>query len=163
MFVLGATIMDPVWVPVSSGNLVHATIRDRLVQWLRNYFDQNGGGRVSGGVDCRLRDSLVRRPGLAIFRAGRLDGVDWRKIPLPFAPDIAVEVLSPSESAIDVHRKALEYLAAGSSEVWQLDYENGEVFVQTDGGVRLLRGAAVLDSSLLPGFTAEVGGLFAGF
>ena len=44
-----------------------------------------------------------------------------------------------------VHGKALEYLAAGSHEVWQLDHESGEIFVQTNAGIRLLRGGAALE------------------
>ena len=98
-------------VPLPSANPMNADIRDCLVQVLRNYFDQNPTGRVLSEVDCRINEETVRRPDLAIFVAGRLDGVDRKKIPLPFAPDIAVEVLSPSEIAFDVNRKVLQYLA----------------------------------------------------
>lgn len=151
-------------VPLSSGNPLHADIRDCLLQILRNYFDQNRVGRVLSEVDCHISEGTVRRPDLSIFLAGRLDGIDRRKIPLPFAPDIAVEVLSPSESAVDVHRKALEYLAGGSREVWQIDHENGEVFVQTEAGIHLLHGdQAVLETPLLPGFSAPLSKLLAGF
>ena len=127
------------------------------MQVLRNYFDQNPTGSVLSEVDCRINQETVRRPDLAIFVACRLDGVDRKKIPLPFARDIAVEVLSPSEIALDVNRKVLQYLAGGSQEVWVLDHENGEIFIQTDDGIRLLRGGdAVLETPLLPGFSALV-------
>jgi len=151
-------------VSLPSANPIHADIRDCLVQILRNYFDRNPTGRVLSEVDCRISDNIVRRPDLSIFLAGRLDGVDRKKTPLPFAPDIAVEVLSPSETAFDVNRKVLGYLAGGSKEVWVVDHENGEVFIQTDAGIRLLRGdGAVLDSPLLPGFSASVAKILAGF
>jgi Uma2 family endonuclease len=143
---------------------MHAQIRGRLEQLLRNYFDRDPIGRVLAEVDCRITHETVRRPDLAIFLTSRSKDIDWNKVPLPFSPDIAVEVLSPSETVIGVHRKALQYLAGGTREVWQLDNENGEVFVQTDSGIRLLRGAeAVLDSPLLPGFSAPVATLLAGF
>lgn len=116
-----------------------------------------------GEVDCQLTQDSVRRPDAAVLFLLRLQGIDRQKIPLPFAPDIAVEVLSPSESAVAVHRKALEYLVAGSQEVWQLDHENGEIFVQTNAGIRLLRGETVLETPLLPGFSATVSALLAGF
>jgi hypothetical protein len=62
-----------------------------------------------------------------------------------------VLILSPSETVIEVHRKALEYLAGGNQEVRHLDHVNGEVFVKTEAGIRLLPGAAaVLECSLLP-------------
>lgn len=151
-------------VPLPSANPMHADIRDCLVQVLRNYFDRNPTGRVLSEVDCRINEETVRRPDLAIFVAGRLDGVDRKKIPLPFAPDIAVEVLSPSEIAFDVNRKVLQYLAGGSQEVWVLDHENREIFIQTDDGIRLLRGGeAVLETPVLPGFSAPISKLLAGF
>ena len=150
-------------VPLSSANPRHAHVRDRLVQALWNYFDQSPTGVLLSEVDCRISQETVRRPDLSIFVAGRLDGIDQNKIPLPFAPDIAVEVLSPSESVVDVHRKVLGYLEGGSQEVWQHDHANGEVFVQTESGIRLLRGGAVLESPLLPGFSVAVTKLLAGF
>jgi Uma2 family endonuclease len=151
-------------VPLPSANPMHADIRGRLEQVLRNYFDQDPAGVVLSEVDCRINQETVRRPDLAIFAAGRLNGVDRNKIPLPFAPDIAVEVLSPSEIACDVNRKVLQYLAAGSREVWVLDHENQEIFIQTDDGIRLLRGTeAVLETPLLPGFSAPISKLLAGF
>lgn len=105
----------------------------------------------------------MRRPDASVFLLARLEGLDRKKIPIPIAPDIAVEVLSPSESSVEVHRKALQYLAAGSQEVWQLDQENGEIFVQTNSGIRLLRGEEALEAPLLPDFSVTVNVLLAGF
>ena len=79
-----------------------------------------------------------------------------RKIPIPFAPDIAVEVLSPSEAAVKVNRKIHQYLDAGSREVWLFDAENGDVFVHSASGIRLLQGKHLLESPLLPGFSVPV-------
>jgi Uma2 family endonuclease len=150
-------------VPLPSANAIHADIRGCLVQILRNYFDQNPAGRVLSEADCQINEDTVRRPDLAIFVAGRLEGVDRKRIPLPFAPDIAIEVLSPSEIASAVNRKVLQYLAGGSKEVWVLDHENREIFIQTDEGIRLLRGDAVLQTPLLPGFSVSMSKLLAGF
>jgi Uma2 family endonuclease len=150
-------------VPLPSANPMQAYIRGRLEQVLWNYFDHNPTGVVLSEVDCRINENTVRRPDLAIFVAGRLDGVDRTKIPLPFAPDIAVEVLSPSEIASAVNRKVLQYLAGGSKEVWVLDRENHEIFIQTDESIRLLRGDVVLETPLLPGFSAPMSKILAGF
>jgi Uma2 family endonuclease len=97
-----------------------------------------------------------------IFLADRLQEIDLKEIPIPFAPDIAVEVLSPSEAAMDVNRKVREYLAAASKEVWVLDQENGELFVHTKAGIGLIAGADVLESALLPGFATPAHELLAG-
>jgi Uma2 family endonuclease len=156
-------LVDGELVPLPSASPLHAKIRQNVERQVAVYFDQKPVGVVLGEVDCRITDEIVRRPDVAIFLASRLKDIDWKRVPLPFAPDIAVEVLSPSETVVEVHRKALEYLAGGSQEVWQLDHENGEVFVQTDSGIRLLRGDAVLETPLLPGFSVRVDKLLAGF
>jgi Uma2 family endonuclease len=149
-------LVDGELIPLSSGTPLHARIRHLLERFLGNHFDLNSDGVVLSEMDCRLSENTVRRPDLSILLASKRNSIDWNRTPLPFAPDIAVEVLSPSESAIDVHRKALQYLAAGSVEVWQLDHENGEISVQTNTGIRLLRGEDLLESPLLPGFSIPV-------
>ncbi len=150
-------------IPWSSGTPLHAKIRQNIEHQLVIYFSRHPIGVVLGEVDCLTVGTTVRRPDISIFLLDRLQGVDRKKIPLPCAPNIAVEVLSPSESAIDVHAKTLQYLSAGSQEVWQFDYDNSELFIQTPSGIRLLRTADTLETEVLPGFSAAVSALLAGF
>jgi Uma2 family endonuclease len=151
-------------IPLLSASPIHAKVRQNVERHVANYLDRSPVGAVLAEVDCRIKEGLVRRPDVSIFLVRRLGEIDPMSVPLPFAPDIAVEVLSPSEPGVEIHRKALEYLAGGSVEVWQLDHDNGELFVQTDSGIRLLRGAdAVLESPLLPGFSVSLSTLLAGF
>ena len=63
---------------------------------------------------------------------------------------------------MEVRRKVRDYLSAGSQEVWLLDPLNGEVLVYTGAGIRLLQGAEVLKSPLLPGFSAVISALVSG-
>jgi len=70
-------------------------------------------------------------------------------------------ILSRLDTAAGINGKSLEYLAAGSQEVWVVDHENDEIFVQTRSSVRLVRGSDVLESPLLPGFSQTVADLFA--
>ncbi len=146
-------------VPSSSATPLHAKVRDLVGDLVRSYLRRNPIGLAIAEVDCRLTDYTVRRPDLSIFLGERSKQFDLNQIPVPFAPDIAVEVLSASERAIDVNRKALDYLAAGTREVWLLDNTNGEIFVQTDADIRLLRGKDILESPLLPGFAPAVSDL----
>lgn len=147
--------------PLPSATPLHAEVRYRVERRVRDYFDSRPGGRAFSEVDCALSSDALRRPDLAIFLEPRAQQVDLNKVPIPFPPDIAVEVISPSELAVNVNRKALDYLRAGSQEVWLLDPENGELFVQQDSAMRLLRGANVLESALLPGFPVTVDELLA--
>ena len=45
------------------------------------------------------------------------------------APDLVVEILSPSNSAIEMERKRQLYQDAGVREYWVVDPENNELFV----------------------------------
>ena len=146
-------------IPLSSGTPRHNTIRDLVVILLWSYFKGNPIGRAFGENDCRTTDDTVRRPDVSVFLGERLKQLDMDKIPAPFAPDIAVEVLSPTERAINVRRRVREYLRAGSKEVWLLDHANGEVLVHTDTCIRVLQGSDVLESPLLPGFSTAVADL----
>lgn len=146
-------------IPLSSGTFRHAKIRGRLERLLSRYFDQNPIGEAFGEVDCRVSDDKIRRPDLSVFLADRLRLIDLDKIPAPFAPDIAIEVLSPSEGVMEVRGKVREYLNAGSIEVWLLDHANREVQVHTSGGIRVLQSTDALETPVLPGFKAPVSDL----
>jgi Uma2 family endonuclease len=155
-------LVDGELVPLPSGTPLHSIIRDRMVQLVRNYFDRNPAGGAIGEIDCRISDDTVRQPDVAIILGERWLQLDLKKVPVPFAPDIAVEVLSPSEHVLDVNRKVRDYLSAGSQEVWLLDSENGELHVRTKTGIRILEQSDALETPLLPGFSVSVGTLLAG-
>lgn len=53
--------------------------------------------------------------------------------PLPAAPDLCVEVASPSNSRAELSRKVDAYLAAGAREVWIVD-ENGRTEIHAASG-----------------------------
>ena len=155
-------LVEGALIPLSSPTPLHSKTVRRVERQVENYFDRNPVGDLFHEIDCRISDDTVRRPDVSVFLGVHLQQIDLNKIPVPFAPDIAVEVLSASEKAVDVHRKVREYLGAGSKEVWLLDYANGELFVHTKAGIRLLQGTEVLESPLLPGFAAAVSEFFAG-
>ncbi len=149
-------------VPVPSGTAMHSMVRDAAVEALRGYLRPNRRGRAIGEIDCLISSDTVLRPDVAVFLGSRLEPADLYRVPIPFAPDIAIEVLSPSERAIDVTRRALFYLTAGTQEVWILDHSNGEIAVRSNTGVRLLHPGDALESPLLPGFSVPVSDLLAG-
>jgi Uma2 family endonuclease len=142
-------------VPLASGTPLHAKVRRRAERFLEEYFELSPIGDVFSEIDCRLDPVTVRRPDVSVFLGERIN-FELTRAPVPFPPDIAVEILSRSESAIEVNRKALEYLEAGTGEVWLFDNTNAEIFVQTASDIRLLRGNDVLESPLLPGFSHTV-------
>jgi Uma2 family endonuclease len=140
----------------------HNLIRDQLGHLLWTYFKGGTPGIAVSETPCRISDDTVRIPDLLVFPgADRPRKSEREEYPLSFPPDIAVEILSPSESAMDARRKVRDYLGAGSKEVWLVDHANEEVVVHTKPGMRLFSGSDVLESPLLPGFGVAVADLFA--
>jgi Uma2 family endonuclease len=157
-------LVDGELMPVPSPTPLHSWIRDGLGYALRAYLNQQTIGLVLSETDCRINDQIVRRPDLSFLTLERWRLANPNQIPLPFPPDIAVEVLSPSEAAVDVSRKLHEYLAAGTQEVWLIDAFNREITIRTRNGVRVLAIGSefALSSPLLPGFSISVAEVLAG-
>jgi len=155
-------LVDGELIRLPSATPLHAEIRGRLEYRIRSYFDRHPIGGAIAETDCRVIGEVVRRPDLSIFLAERWQKLDLNAVPVAGAPDIAVEVYSPSEPASDVTRKAREYLQSGSQEVWLLDSENLELQVRTKAGIRVLDAGDALATPLLPGFSAGVSSLLAG-
>ncbi len=81
---------------------------------------------------------------------------------IPIIPDIAAEVLSPSETPRMIHRKLKQYFAAGVKEVWLIDPATREVEIWTSATLpdRALEVGDALTSALLPGFKLALAELF---
>ena len=154
-------LVDGELTPLASGTPKHNMVRDLLGSFFWSYFRGNPIGKAIGEMDCQLTSDMVRRPDQSVFLKERLRQIDPNRVPAPFAPDIAVEVLSPSESAMDVRRKVRDYLRAGTQEVWLVDHANGEVLVHTNSGIQVLQAADPVASPLLPGFAVTVAELLA--
>jgi Uma2 family endonuclease len=109
-------------------------------------------------------DDTVRSPDTAFVRAERLSledvGAGW----VPVAPDLVVEVLSPSESARSIDVKWRDYRAAGTTVMWVIDPAQRVVTVrEADAADLQLSVTDTLDGGdLLPGFSIAVARLFEG-
>jgi Uma2 family endonuclease len=78
-------------------------------------------------------------------------------------PDLAVEILSPSNTADEIQRKRGEYFNRGTQLVWIIDprARTAEVFTAPAAST-LLHEADTLDGGVvLPGFTLPLRDLFA--
>ena len=82
-------------------------------------------------------------------------------VPIPFPPDLAIEIISDSEPAADAETEANEYLASGVQEVWTIYPRERRVRVRRRDGLHDLSEDQVLETRVLPGFRAEASSLFA--
>jgi len=104
----------------------------------------------------------VRAPDAAFIARQRVPAAGLPAGFIPFAPDIAVEVLSPSDSQLDVDEKIDQWLAAGTASVWVVNPRGKTVTVHRSGrDPRILREHDVLEGEeVCPGFAVNVAELF---
>lgn len=145
----------------------HGQVSRRVAGALHDYLTEHADlGDASGaetGFLVTPEKDTVRAPDSAFVRAEKLLTVTDPERFLPFAPDLAVEVVSPRDSYSDTREKALMWLDAGSEVVWVVDPQTRSIEVYQRGSdtTRTLRETDTLDGgALLPGFAVPVTKLF---
>ena len=143
---------------------LHGQIAGTVGMLLRFWIKQGAGGCAAVGAGCILGQNpdTVRGPDISYVRADRIppDGVPeafWQG-----APDLAVEVVSPSDTPKEILERVSDFLTAGTPLVWVIYPRRGEVVVYTaDGLARTYSGDDVLEQAeVLPGFSCRVSELF---
>jgi Uma2 family endonuclease len=120
---------------------------------------------LSADAMLRLAPGLVRIPDVSFFSWARLPGRKIsRKAFTESAPDLAVEIISRSNTRKEMQQKLQEYFAGGSRLVWYVYHQpRQEVRVYTSPqDCSVLAADQVLDGGdVLPGFRLELSELFA--
>ena len=143
----------------------HGDVAFGIGSLLRRFVDERSLGKVVGtdsGFVLFDEPPTVRAPDVAFVREDRLDFDRTRFAPL--APDLAVEVLAPSNTMSEIHDKVLDYLDAGSSLVWVVDPFSRTITVyRSRDEIRLIAADSEIDGGdVLPGFRCRVSELFGG-
>ena len=151
-------------VVVPSPMPAHQIVAVEILTLLNDYRRRSGGLALVAPLDIVFDEHDVVQPDVVFFRAER------RQLVQPFAvtraaPDIAVEVLSPSTAAVDRGRKMRMFAHYGVPEVWIVDPadEQIEVHVLADGAYRRVQTASAGDtvrSVLLPDLTFDAARVF---
>lgn len=104
----------------------------------------------------------VRKPDASFLSLERMPANQVREGHVRIAPDLAVEVISPGDTASEVQVKIEEYLAAGVRLVWVLYPATATVHVyRANRTVTWLHEQEELTGEeVIPGFTVRVGDLF---
>jgi Uma2 family endonuclease len=136
-----------------------------IVRRLGNFVVPRKLGFVAGADGMvRLMPGLVRIPDVSFISRQRLpDGMIPREPIPPIAPDLAVEVLSPSNTLREMDRKRREYFQAGCLLVWEVDPDARQVKVydQPDQFKTLTAQDNLDGGNVLPGFSISLSELFA--
>jgi Uma2 family endonuclease len=148
-------------IEVPSATPEHQIIVGKLIMSLGEYFRQSPIGGVLPDVEFALSDRDRMRPDVCVLLGERWTGLNRKRIPIPGAPDIACEIISPSERTAESTRKVRTYLRRGVKEVWQVFPEAREVIVWTaDAMTRVLDAGEALSTGALPGWTLPLSGMF---
>ena len=104
----------------------------------------------------------TRKPDLSFVRLGRLPNDEVPDGNMRIPPDLAVEVVSPNDEAVDLNNKIMEYLGAGVKLIWVLYPQTKSVLiVRPDGTANWLAGEAELTGeAVVPGFKVNISSLF---
>ena len=117
----------------------------------------------SMGYQCFADDPAgFRKPDVSAVRCERLAGLDPRTALIPFPPDLAVEVVSPTDVAYDLTDKVEQYLRNGFPLVWVVHPNTRVVHVhRANASVSVLHEQdEITGETALPGFRCKVAEFF---
>ena len=143
----------------------HGVAGANLIGRLIAHVTERELGQVFGdGVGYQLTQipHTVRVPDASFVRQDRMPVEGVGPGLFKFAPDIAIEVLSPSETASEVQEKIDDYLVAGTSLVWVVDpVRRTAMIVSRNAPLELLHESDTLyGGSVLPEFSCAVSDIF---
>jgi Uma2 family endonuclease len=150
---------------VSPTKSQHGELSAELLFLVLSFVRERKLGKVFGaetGFVMEQRSGNIRAADVAFIskeRSAQIQSNDW----LPFAPDLAVEIISESERAGAIRDKALQYMENGTRLLWLVYPDNRVIDIYRPNQPTItLRPGDVLDGGdVLPGFSADVAGIFA--
>ena len=164
-------IIDGEVIPLASPTLKHQMVSRELFKRLDALTTARKLGQILyAPFDFVIRRAPVRtrQPDLFFLSRERLQ--DWAQLQeqprLEFAPDLVIEILSPSDTYTYWSEKLQDYFVLGVPEVWLVDVDKRaiEVQVREAGGYRSLgwfAGEQMVPSQVLAGLELKPAEVFA--
>jgi Uma2 family endonuclease len=141
----------------------HNRVVMRTTQVLLQYLQKNPVGELFTSDNLFVLGPTTKRaPDLSFILTGRASTIDPAK-DIQGAPDLAIEVLSPSDRAAAMRHKVKQYFGAGARAVWLVYPASPEVEVweSASGPARVLGENETLEArDLLPGFSCRISAFF---
>lgn len=142
----------------------HEIIGAYLIFVLNKFVSEHKLGAICGpDLGCRMKSENLRCPDVSFISKERLQKFD--RIPKGFfngSPDLAVEILSPSDTVENIHGKIVEYFENDTVLVWVVNPEDQTVTAyQSPSTHKRLTNKDTLDGAdVLAGFSIPVASLF---
>lgn len=154
----GELIMSP------SPGLTHQRVSKNVERIFDAYTERNGGEFFHAPFDVYLDSRNVLQPDVILLAAGTTSAQVTEK-GVEGAPDLVVEILSPSNSHIDRYHKREIYRQFGVKEYWMIDPKNQTIEVlnfllDSNEPVLYLAEEGMVSSSVFPGLNFELSTVF---
>lgn len=151
-------------VDVGNSGMEHGNISAYLCGLIELYArSKKLGVTCDSSTAFSLKSGNKRSPDISFVSKGRLQGL--KRLPKGFfqgAPDLAVEVISPSNTFEELHQKIVEYFDNGCQLVWVINPDEKSILVyhQPQPDKLLLVSDNLDGEDILPGFTLPISDLF---
>ncbi len=116
--------------------LRHNLVRQNIAMRMMSFAESHHLGIVLEELDFRLAPETIRNPDVAFITREHLKSIGLDRWPIDGAPALAVEVISPTNTAQDMAKKTQQYLHGGSRAVWIVYPSLRLVEVHSATGVR---------------------------
>ena len=146
-------------VPMSPATRIHSKISVKVIRHLDRHVHENQLGEVHVEATFQVGERALK-PDVAFVSTPQLAGDENTGFPIP--PDLAIEVVSPTDAQSRVVDKAFAYLNAGTRLVWVLEPRSQTVTVyRSEKDIALLTCENTLTGEdVVPGFACPVSQLF---
>ena len=147
-------------IPTMPTSMKHGTISIELGSRLFQHVRENQLGDVYSAAGFRVGERMLI-PDIAFLSKARIPDDTDKASPIP--PDLAVEVVSPTDASDRIEEKAFAYLDAGTQLVWVLRPRSKTVMVyRSETDIQLLTQNDILTGEdVVEGFSCPVAELFA--
>jgi Uma2 family endonuclease len=150
---------------MSPAGFLHGAVVARFTARLEQYVSQHNLGNVTGAETGYLLEQdpdTVRAPDIGFVSRERIEQTGLPRTFYPGAPDLAVEVVSPNDTAAEVDDEARAWLAAGTRLVWNVQPITRVVEIYRPGrDIEVLTTAdSITGEDVIAGFTCPVSGVF---
>ena len=149
--------------PIMPAGALHGVVANRLSAYLSMYVIENDLGEVMAAeTGFKLENQSTVGADIAFVSKENLAKFGLPDSFFPTAPDLAVEVISPSNTSEEISTKIEDYLASGSQLVWVV-YPKRKVVVvyRANDTVSFLHETDELDGEdVIPGFRCPLGKIF---
>lgn len=133
-----------------------------LGTYLNIYLQKNPLGIMVGADgSLEIMPGLVRIPDLSFLSWETIGADELPDVPVgEFTPDLAVEVISKSNTPAEMQRKVADYFASGTKLVWLIYPKRKAVHVYESTTKRRIVTDVLDGGTVLPGFSLNLDELF---